>query len=154
NSITCVAYDKGDGLPTLECSGGFQPAGCKTPDGRLWFPTSEGLVVLDPAEQNFNHMPPPVVIEDLLIDGQSVPEGVTGAEPLRIPPGRNRFEFRFTGLSLVSPEKVRFKYRLDGLENDWVDGGTKRTADYSFIPPGEYTFHVIACNNDGIWNET
>ncbi|HSU56160.1 MAG TPA: triple tyrosine motif-containing protein, partial [Candidatus Dormibacteraeota bacterium] len=80
----------------------------------------------------------------------------TNSAPLRIAPGRQRFEFQYTGLSLTVPEKVRFKYRLEGLENDWVeagDGGTKRSANYSYIPPGPYTFHVIACNNDGVWNE-
>jgi signal transduction histidine kinase len=154
NSVFCVTYDKGDGLPTLECSGGFQPAGCITPDGRIWFPTSKGLAMLDPESQGINLLPPPVVIEDLLVDGQPVTNNVLPGTPLRIPPGRNRFEFRYTGLSLVSPTKVRFKYRLEGLESEWVDAGTKRTANYSFIPPGDYTFHVIACNNDGIWNDT
>jgi signal transduction histidine kinase len=73
---------------------------------------------------------------------------------LKIPPGRNRFEFHYTGLSFVAPEKVQFKYRIEGLEKNWVDAGAKRVANYSFLPPGEYVFHVIACNNDGVWNET
>jgi signal transduction histidine kinase/ligand-binding sensor domain-containing protein len=154
NSVYCLAYDKGDGLPTLECSGGFQPAGAVTPDGRLWFPTSKGLVVVDPNERNINHLPPPVVIEDLLADGQSVMDAAGDEGPLRISPGHNRFEFRYTGLSLAAPQKVKFKYRLEGLESEWVDAGSKRVAEYSFIPPGDYAFRVIACNNDGIWNET
>jgi signal transduction histidine kinase/streptogramin lyase len=154
NSVYCLTYDKGDGLPTLECSGGFQPSGCVTPDGRLWFPTSKGLVVLDPNERNINHLPPPVVIEDLVAGGQSVLDDAADDESLRIPPGRSRFEFRYTGLSLAAPQKVKFKYRLEGLETEWVDAGVKRSAEYSFIPPGDYVFHVIACNNDGIWNET
>jgi len=69
------------------------------------------------------------------------------------PHGSRRLEFHYTGLSLVAPEKVQFKYRLEGLEKDWVDAGPKRVANYSFVPPGNYNFHMIACNNDGIWNE-
>jgi signal transduction histidine kinase len=72
---------------------------------------------------------------------------------LRIPPGRKRFEFRYTGLSFTVPEKVRFQYRLEGLETDWVDAGIKRVVNYSYIPPGTYKFHVKACNNDGVWND-
>jgi len=99
-------------------------------------------------------MPPPVVIEDIMLDSQSLAEDERGRVPLRIPPGRNHLEFRYTGLSLVAPEKIRFRYRMDGLESEWVEAGGKRTADYSFMPPGDYTFHVTACNNDGVWNET
>ncbi len=153
NSVHCLIYGKGDGLPTLECSGGFQPAGCLASDGRLWFPTSKGLVVVDPNERNLNHLPPPVIVEELLVNGQPLELETAGGGSIRIPPGGGRIEFRYTGLSLVAPEKVRFKHRLDGLERDWVDAGTNRTVTYSFIPPGKYTFHVIACNNDDIWNE-
>jgi ligand-binding sensor domain-containing protein/signal transduction histidine kinase len=154
NSVQAIVYDKSDGLPTLECSGGFQPAGCMTTDGRLWFPTSKGLVVVDTKEREFNTLPPPVVIEGLLVNEQSVvKEGSEGAV-MRIPPGGNRLEFRYTGLSLAAPEKVKFKYRLEGLESQWVEAGTKRAANYSYVPPGRYAFHVIACNNDGVWNET
>src|SRR5450432_3840610 len=78
----------------------------------------------------------------------------TGNFDLQIPPGRTRLEFRYTGLSFASPEKVRFRYRLDGLETKWVDAGTKRFANYSFVPPGKYTFQVTACNNDEVWNES
>jgi hypothetical protein len=149
--VPCLLYGINDGLPTIECSEGLQPAGCKTPDGRLWFPTTKGLVVVNPNEVRINHLPPPMALEELLVDGEPV---TNTASPLRIPPGRNRFEFHYTGLSFVAPEKVSFKYRIEGLEKNWVDVGTKRVANYSFLPPGDYAFHVIACNNDGIWNET
>ena len=153
NSVRCLSYGKGDGLPTLECSGGFQPAGSASKDGRLWFPTSKGLVVVDPNEISLNHLPPPVVLEDLLVNGQPM-QTLSGGDPVRIPAGDNRLEFRYTGLSFAAPEKVRFQYKLEGLDPQWVDAGTKRSANYSYIPPGRYTFHVIACNNDDIWNET
>ena len=153
NALQAVLYEKSDGLPTLECSGGFQPAGCMTSDGRMWFPTSKGLVAVDTRKRNLNPLPPPVVIEDLLINGQSVRKGGLDGAVVRIPPGRNRLGFRYTGLSLAAPEKVKFKYRLEGWESQWVEAGTKRTVDYNYIPPGRYVFHVIACNNDGVWNE-
>ena len=149
--VRCLTYGVNDGLPTIECSEGSQPAGCKTPDGRLWFPTSKGLVVVNPNEVRINRLLPPVALEELLVDGEPV---TNTTSPLRIPPGRKRLEFHYTGLSFVAPEKVRFKYRIEGLEKDWVDAGTKREANYSFLPPGNYIFRVIACNNDGIWNET
>jgi signal transduction histidine kinase/ligand-binding sensor domain-containing protein len=153
-SVPCLSYGMGDGMPTLECSGGLQPAGCKTADGRLWFPTSKGLVVVDPDDAKVNQLPPPVVIEKLLVDGRAVTGITTNNLPLQIPPGRQRFDFFYSGLSFVAPEKVQFQYRLEGLESEWMDAGTKRSINYSFIPPGTYTFHVRACNSDGVWNET
>jgi ligand-binding sensor domain-containing protein/signal transduction histidine kinase len=153
NWVDCLTYGKGEGLPTLECSGGMQPAGCKTADGRLWFPTSKGLVTIDPSDVKKNQLPPPVVIEEVLVDGHSLPDLERATAPVQIPPGRHRFEFHFTGLSFTVPEKVRFKHRLDGLEQEWGEPDSKRSADYSYIAPGDYTFRVTACNNDGVWSE-
>lgn len=150
-TVNCLAYGVNDGLPTIECSEGLQPAGSKTSDGCLWFPTSKGLVMVNPAEVRINRLPPPMALEELLVDGQRVTNTLP---PLRIAPGRNRLEFHYTALSFVAPEKVSFKYRIQGLEKNWVEAGTKRVANYSFVPPGDYTFQVIAGNNDGIWNET
>ena len=153
-TIRCLTFGRSEGLPTLQCSGGLQPAGCRTADGRLWFATTKGLVVLDPRNVARNPWPPSVVIEDFLIDGRRVNTSATAETPLSVPPGRNRLEFRFTGLSFTGPEKVRFRYRLAGLDTDWVDAGTRRIANYSYIPPGAYTFSVMACNNNDVWNET
>jgi len=156
-SVYCFTYGKADGLATLECSGGFQPAGCQTPDGRLWIPTTKGLAVVDPAKVSLNPLPPPVVIEEVTVDGElaAVPQVSTPSPgfQLEVKPGKQRFEFRYAGLSLTAPEKVRFRYRLDGLETDWIEAGSRRVAYYSYLKPGEYQFRVIACNNDGIWNE-
>ena len=151
--LHCLTYGRSEGLPTLECSGGFQPASCRTEDGRLWFPTSRGLVAVDPNNVRINTLVPPVVIERLLVDDQVVSEGTAPESPLRIAPGRHRFEFQFTGLSFDAPEKVRFRYRLEGVETEWVDVQSPRRAYYSHIPPGDYRFRVLACNNDGVWNE-
>ncbi len=147
-----LVYGTGDGMPTLECSGGFQPASCRTDDGRLWFSTSKGLVAIDPGDIKVNQLPPPVLIEKVLVDGRPVNGFDHAAGPVRIPPGRQRFEFYYTGLSFVAPEKVSFKYRLKGLDHDWTDAGPKRTIIYSYIPPGSYRFQVMACNSDGVWN--
>ena len=125
----------------------------KTADGRLWFATAKGLVAVNPAGVKTNPLPPPVRIEEMLVDGKQFADG-NSAGPLKIPPGRHRIEFEYTGLSFVAPEKVRFKCRLDNLETEWVDVGTKRVATYNYIPPGNYSFQVTACNNDGVWNET
>lgn len=149
--IHCQTYGINDGLPTIECSEGLQPAGCKTANGCLWFPTSKGLVVINPAEVRTNTLPPPVVLEKVLVDGQPV---TNYPAPLKILPGKNYLEFHYTGLSFDAPEKVYFKHRIEGLEKDWGDANSQRSVNYSFIPPGNYTFHVIACNNDGIWNNT
>jgi len=151
STLRCLTYGKADGLPTLECSGGMQPSGCRTPDGRLWYPTSKGLVVLDPLNVTTNLLPPPVVIEQFRVDGRVVTN--PGVTPLHIAPGHQRFDFDYTALSLVSPEQVRFRCRLEGLEDGWVDAGTRRAVNYNFVPPGDYVFHVMACNNDDVWNE-
>ncbi|MFZ0826183.1 MAG: two-component regulator propeller domain-containing protein [Verrucomicrobiia bacterium] len=151
NQVRCLSYGVNDGLPTIECSEGLQPAGCRTPDGRLWFPTSKGLVAVDPQHVKRNSLPPPVVIEAVWVDNRLV-TGSTNALPLIIPPGRHRVDFQYSGLSFVAPEKVRFKYRLTGLDAEWLDAGAKRTVNYNYIPPGNYTFRVIACNNDDVWN--
>jgi signal transduction histidine kinase/ligand-binding sensor domain-containing protein len=149
-----ACYDRNDGLPTQECLGGFQPAGCRAADGWLYFPTSKGLVAVKPDEVRINHRLPPVVVEDLLVDGV-VYRLATDGEPglLEIPPGRHRYEFHYAGLSFTAPEKVRFKHRLEGLDSEWVDAGTERLTTYDYLPPGDYQFRVIASNGDGVWNE-
>ncbi len=152
NVVHCLTYGINDGLPTLECSEGLQPAGCRTADGHLWFPTSKGLVAVDPQKVRRNPLPPPVVIEAVRVDDQ-LAISPADARPLQIPPGRHRVDFQYTGLSFVAPEKVRFKYRLTGLDTEWFDAKTRRVVNYDYIPPGHYTFSVIACNNDDVWNE-
>ena len=152
NSAHFLTYGINDGLPTLECSEGLQPAGCRTADGRLWFPTSKGLVSVDPQNVENNRLPPPVVIEAVQVDDRAL-AGATNGLPAQIPPGRHRVDFQYTGLSFMAPEKVRFKYRLAGLDTEWLDAGNKRSINYNYIPPGRYTFRVIACNNDDVWNE-
>lgn len=149
-AITSISYGVSDGMANRECNGGGEPAGWKTRDGKLWFPTVAGPVVVDPDKIASNPRPPPVAIEQVLID--QTPADARGN--VEIPPGKGDLEIQYTGLSLVAPEKVRFRYRLEGYDDKWVDAGTRRIAYYTSVPPGRYTFHVIACNDEGLWNET
>ena len=150
--VHALVYGIGDGLPTLQCSGGFQPVSFRTADGQLWFSTGKGVVVINPGEIKVNQLPPPVIIEKMKVDGQAEAGINTTNGALRIAPGRKSFEFDYTGISFVAPEKMGFKYRLDGLDPGWNDAGTKREVVYTFIPPGRYRFEVTACNSDGVWN--
>jgi PAS domain S-box-containing protein len=149
-SVNCVFYGISDGMKDAECNGGGQPAGWKNTDGRLWFPTKQGVAVIDPHQMN--PLPPPVVIEQALADQQ--PIFAPGQQQAQAPPGTGNLEVSYTALSFVAPEKVRFKYRLEGYDQNWVAAGTRRSAYYTNLPPGQYAFRVIACNNDGVWNET
>jgi ligand-binding sensor domain-containing protein/two-component sensor histidine kinase len=156
NSVNCLSFGKGDGLPTVEFSGGLQPAGCKTADGRLWFASNKGVVIVDPRNVKLNALAPPVVIEAVRVDGHAVAglAGQTADRPLRIPPGRHRLEFAYAGLSYTAPEKVRFRYRLTGLDSEWTEAGSNRSASFDYVPPGRYAFQVLACNDSGVWNDT
>lgn len=158
-------YGRADGMLSEECTGGFYPAGLKTKSGLLWFPTLKGIVVADP-RHNAEVPAPSVVLEDVALDGEPMPgfpssplgfsTDTMRLQNLRIPPGKHRLELRYTGLSFNAPEHVRFRYKLEPLDPDWVeagDGGTRRTASYSYVPPGDYQFRVVACNSDGVWNE-
>lgn len=156
-TVPIFTYGKSDGLAVLECTGGSQPSGCQTADGKLWFPTSRGLAMVDPSNLSTNPLAPPVVIEQVNVDLESAePFRVTNTAntTYRIPPGKQRFEFHYTGLSFIASHRLHFKYRLEPLDDDWVNAGPTRTANYSFLEPGDYTFRVIARNNDGVWNET
>jgi PAS domain S-box-containing protein len=147
-SIVCFSYGVADGMKSSECNGGGQPAGWKTRDGKLWFPTIKGVVVIDP--NRINPLPPPVVIERVLVDG--APADVRPR--IEMPPGRGDLEIHYAGLSFLAPEKIRFKYTLEGYDDGWTEAQARRVAYYTKISPGTYRFRVIACNNDGIWNET
>ncbi len=147
--IACEDFGLADGLRSVECNGGNQPAGARTRDGRLWFPTVKGVAVVDPAHLPSNPLAPPVVIEGLRVDGRPVPPSRPG---IGLPPGGDKYEFDYTALSLAAPERVRFRYRLEGFDRGWIDAGGRRTAYYTRIPHGRYRFRVIACNDDGVWN--
>ena len=148
SSVNSISYGVNDGMASRETNGGGQPAGWKARDGRLWFPTVKGAVVIDPSQSLINELPPPVVIERVLANKSPVERPAK----IELPPGNADLEIQYTGLSFVAPEKVRFKYRLEGYDKDWTEAGGRRTAYYTNIPPGSYRFRVIAANNDGVWN--
>jgi len=149
-AVEYVSYGISDGMLSSETNGEIQPAACKTSDGRLWFPTTDGVVMIDPDKITLNDLAPPVVIEEVLMD--QLPLKVN--EPARLEPGRgNVLEVHYTANSLVAPEKVRFKYCLVGWKDKWVEADTRRVAYYTNLRPGHYTFRVTGSNNHGIWSD-
>jgi signal transduction histidine kinase/ligand-binding sensor domain-containing protein len=145
-SVTCGSYGVADGMITSEGNGGRQPAGWRMRDGRMWFPTIKGVAIVDPNQPDAP--PPPVVIEQVSLDR----EPVDFRREVRVTPDRENLEIQYTGLNFSKPEQVRFRYKLEGLDEDWVDAGTRRAAYYSHPPPGTYTFRVLAANSDGVWS--
>ena len=148
-SINLVSYGVDDGMPSSTSVGGSQPGALRARNGTLWFANINGLVTVDPEQLQINSQPPPVLIEQVLIDGESIDLN----QKSRLAPGKQRFEFQYAGLSYLSPQKVRFKYKLEGSDNDWIDAGNRRAAFYTHLSPGSYRFRVKASNNDGVWNE-
>ncbi len=154
--VPCAVYGERDGLPASECTPGTQPAACRTRDGKLWFPTIGGLACADPSEFGFNTNPPPVRIEAVRVEGRHEATDTVRAqfiEPITIPAGRERLEIQYAGISLTAPSALRFKYWLERHEASWSPAGDSRVANYTKLPPGKYTFHVTACNEDGVWNQ-
>ncbi len=144
-----TVYGIGSGLRNTAMTVSFQPTACRSRDGRMWFATGDGAAVLDPGQTLHNEIPPPVVVEQVRTDGRRrLP-----SEMVEVPPGRGELEVQYTALSLLEPSRVLFRYRLLGFDREWVDAGTRRTAYYTNLPPGRYRFQVIACNNDGVWNQ-
>lgn len=150
STLPCLAYGVADGMSTAQCEGGTQPAGWRGSDGALWFPTASGVVKINPKNIQRNQQPPPVLIEQVTTANR--PLDLTSSAKLE--PGSREFGFHYTALSFLAPEKVRFRYKLEGLDHKWIEAGTRRVAFYNEIPPGNYRFRVMACNNDDVWNET
>jgi signal transduction histidine kinase/ligand-binding sensor domain-containing protein len=151
NTLDYVTYGRHDGLPALECSDGYQPACWRGADGKLWFTTVNGVVSVNPEELIIKSAKPPVIIEEMRVDGELV--ALSGGKII-VPPGRKQLDFRFTALSLDAGDKARFRYRVDGQDTDWVDADPRRTLQLRNLPPREYRLRVIACNGEGVWNDT
>lgn len=143
-----VVYGKTDGLPPLQCLPGVHVVGAR-PVKRVWFSTTRGLVLGNPEMMKRNALPPPVWVEQVVVGK----ERLVLRDPVRIPAGRETLQIEYTALSLTAPEKVRFRYRLEGLDRDWSEVGSSRVARYTKVPPGRYRFRVGACNEEGAWNE-
>ncbi len=149
SAVDSIGYTKKDGLQNTEGNGGKQPAGIKRRNGEFWFPTQNGIAIVNPNDIPVNPVPPPVYIEEIAVDKKDI--GKFG-ELVEIQPDHGDLEISYTGLSFVNSSLVRFRYRLEGLEENWNEVGSRRTAFYNNLPPGEYTFHVLAANRDGVWN--
>jgi ligand-binding sensor domain-containing protein/signal transduction histidine kinase len=144
-SVTSFVYGNSDGMLSRECNSA-SPGGWRTRDGLLWFPTTKGLVKID--LKNLNRQPPLLAIERVIVDRLPLPTN----QMVQIRPQQENLEIAYTGLSWSRPQQIRFKYQMVGLDRDWVEAGTRRTAYYPHLPPGEYTFTVIADNGEGVWN--
>ncbi len=145
-NVTSYVYGVNDGMLSRECNGAA-PAGGKTPDGKLWFPTTRGVVVIDPHLRALQ--PPRVAIENAVVDRQPI----STRQTLHLTPEHENLEIHYTALSWGRPDQVRFKYRMSGLDREWVEVGTRRTAYFSHLPPGSYEFRVIADNGEGVWDD-
>lgn len=167
--VRSVVYRQNDGLPGLQASYDACPGALRDADGRLLFAMQSGIAAVYAKDIQENPAPPPVVVTRVIVNGKEVAAyGAAGysaeaAAPLelgqgyahlRLAPGRRQVEFAYTALSFAKPENIGFKYQLQGLDADWVDAGSRRSASYSYLPPGHYRFSVTACNSDGIWNTT
>jgi len=156
NSVRMVqsdVFDSSDGMRSRSLRSGYAPAAAKSLDGKLWFNGEDAVSVLDPRHLPFNKLPPPVHIEQITADRK--PHDVTTENngSLNLPALSRDLEIDYTALSLVAPEKIRFRYKLEGYDRDWQDVGNRRQAFYNNLPPRNYRFRVMACNNSGVWNE-
>jgi signal transduction histidine kinase/ligand-binding sensor domain-containing protein len=150
--ITPVNYGVADGLRSAQCAPGYPTSGggTRSSDGRLWFPTSRGLAVLDPRERPATVVAPEVHLLEVAVDGR--PTSIANGE--RLAPGNGRMQFRYTGIYLSAPERVRYSYRLEGLDGEWVSATARRVTNYNSLPHGQYRFTVRAAVPNGPSGET
>lgn len=166
--VLAVQYDETDGLLSTETNGQkSNPAACKSKDGRLWFATTRGVAIIDPAKVITDDIAPLTVIEQVRVNGQIIlgttpndcsamrakGQAVAPGTVLRLDPGTRVVEFRYTANTFVAPEKTRFRYRLLGLDNHWMEADDRREAYFTDLSPGDYQFEVTACNHHGVWQE-
>lgn len=142
-----LVFGEADGMKSSETNAGTQPSSWRAHDGRLWFPTPRGLVVVDPARISLSDQPRPAMVEQLLADELDT----NLAAPVRLAPGTRRLEIHYTAPNLSTPKRTRFRYRLDGFDEQWVAGSVQRVAQYTNLSPGRYTFHVSASDDSGHW---
>jgi signal transduction histidine kinase/ligand-binding sensor domain-containing protein len=152
-SVHATVFNSSDGVRSLALAGHYSPQVAKSSDGRLWFLPWDGASVIDPAHIPFNQVPPPVNIEQITADRKSYEVSSFANGQMRLPPLIRDLQIDYTALSLVVPEKVLFRYKLENYDRDWHDAGNRRVAFYTNLPPGNYRFRVMACNNSGVWNE-
>ncbi|HWS96887.1 MAG TPA: two-component regulator propeller domain-containing protein, partial [Candidatus Methylomirabilis sp.] len=147
--VKTTVFDPLDGVRSVSVYGGYSRRVTKSPDGKIWFTTWDGVSIIDPHHLAFNNLPPPVHIEQVTADDKTY-DATNG---LRLPPHVRYLTIDYTALSLVAPEKVRFRYKLEGEDKDWREVVNKREVEYTNLGPKHYRFRVLACNNSGVWNE-
>jgi len=147
--VTSAPYTPMDAQRVIEGQAGVSPVLSRTRDGRLWFSTIRGLLMLDPNHWQRETTAPPVVIENPIVNGRSESPEQIG----QLPPGQKNTEFNYTGLAYYLPPRLRFRYMLEGFDREWIDAGTRREAFYTNLPPGSFRFRVTACNADNVCNE-
>lgn len=152
--IQATIFDSSDGVKILASANHFTPQVAKSKDGKLWFSASDGLSLVDPSHVRFNKVSPPVHIEQFVADRKTYQTVSAENGTLRLPPLIRDLQIDYTALSLVAPEKILFRYKLEGRDSDWQEVTNRRQAFYNDLPPGNYRFRVMACNNNGVWNES
>jgi len=152
--LQTAVFDNSDGVRILPDSSHLSPQVAKSTDGRLWFVGPDGVSVIDPSHLPFNRLPPPVHVNQITADRQTYDVSSDSTQRLHLPPLIRDLQIDYTALSLVAPEEVRFRYKLEGYDRDWHDADDRRQAFYTNLPPRNYRFRVMACNNSGVWNET
>ncbi len=150
--LQTTVFDNSDGVRSVGVYGSYGPHVTKSPDGRIWFVPRDGVSVIDPRHLPFNKFPPPIHIEQVIANHKTYDSTPDANGQLRLPPRVRDLQIDYTALSFVAPEKVLFRYKLEGWDRDWQDVGTRRQAFYSNLPPRNYRFRVMACNNSGVWN--
>jgi signal transduction histidine kinase/ligand-binding sensor domain-containing protein len=153
STVRVDVFGTSDGVRSRANAGPFSPHVAKAADGRLWFFPLEGLSVMDPRGMSLNKLPPPVNIEQIIADRVSFDPASAVNGRVFLPPLVRDLQIDFTALSMVAPDKIRFRYKLEGLDKDWQDAGNRRQAFYTNLRPGPYRFRVMASNNSGVWNE-
>jgi signal transduction histidine kinase len=152
--VTTTVFDISDGVRSHSFPPPVQSV-TKSADGKIWFVAFDGVSVVDPRHLAFNKLPPPVQVEQIVADHTTyaVAADAGGNGNVRLPPRARDLQIDYTALSLVAPEKVFFRYKLEGWDRDWQEAGTRRQAFYNNLPPRKYRFRLMACNNSGVWNE-
>jgi signal transduction histidine kinase/ligand-binding sensor domain-containing protein/DNA-binding response OmpR family regulator len=146
-AISSLSYGIADGMKSAECNGNVQPAGWRSADGRLWFPTLKGVVAIDPTRVIASPEPPPIVVERVIVDSADLDP----RQQMQAGPGARNLEFRYAALTFVNPRRIAFEYQLEGFDPTWIRAGGRRTAYYTNVPPGSYRFLVRARNTTGRW---
>ena len=148
--VDLVPYGSEDGAAGIQCLSRIQSRGLQTRESGVWFATSKGLLAIERGGNPWNDSPPNVAVEAVFVENQSTPfsEGVVVA------PGKESLRFEFTALSLTAPGKVNFRYQLEGFDREFSEASSARAVRYPKVAPGKYRFRVVACNNDGVWNDT